>query len=109
MVLNTLPSLAPPDKNGNPTENKILSMLEAICIMWFTLEYILRFLGAPKKCAFLKDAMNIIDVLAILPFFISLIVLEAVPAGGDSEDFQEIERFLAVFRIMRIMRILLFA
>ena len=105
MVLNTLPSLAPPDKNGNPTENKILSMLEAICIMWFTLEYILRFLGAPKKCAFLKDAMNIIDVLAILPFFISLIVLEAVPAGGDSEDFQEIERFLAVFRIMRIMRI----
>jgi hypothetical protein len=34
-----------------------------------------RFLGAPSKCEFLKDGMNIVDVLAILPYFISTIVL----------------------------------
>ena len=35
-----------------------------------------RFIGSPKKCEFLKDGMNIVDVLAILPFFISALVLE---------------------------------
>ena len=106
MVINTLPSLAgPPDEDGNPRDNAILSMLETICITWFTLEYILRFAGAPKKCAFIKDAMNIVDVLAILPFFISLAVLESTPEGEDQEDFNQIRKIVSVFRIMRIMRI----
>jgi hypothetical protein len=34
-----------------------------------------RFWGAPSKCEFLKDGMNIVDVLAILPYFVSAIVL----------------------------------
>ena len=106
MVINTLPALAgPPDESGNPTDNPILSMLETICITWFTLEYILRFAGAPKKCEFLKDAMNIVDVLAILPFFISLAVLESTPEGEDQEGFNDIRKLVSVFRIMRIMRI----
>ena len=49
-----------------------LEMIEAICIAWFTLEYFIRLAGAPDKWAFLKDGMNIVDVLAILPFFVTL-------------------------------------
>ena len=49
--------------------------------------------------------MNIVDVLAILPYFISLAVMEAMPEGGDSESFREIRKIVSVFRIMRIMRI----
>ena len=49
-----------------------LELIEAICIAWFTLEYTIRLMGAPKKCEFLKNGMNIIDVLSILPFFIEL-------------------------------------
>ena len=45
-------------------ENPQLSNLELICIIWFTFEYVLRFIGAPKKWAFIKNGMNIIDVLA---------------------------------------------
>ena len=73
-------------------------MLETICIMWFTLEYILRFAGAPKKWAFLKDFMNVIDLLAILPFFITVIALESTPEGGDQEDIQNIRQTISVFR-----------
>ena len=53
-----------------------LEMIEAICIAWFTLEYIVRLLGAPAKCEFLKNGMNIVDVLSILPFFIELFMAE---------------------------------
>jgi len=39
-------------------------------------------LGAPKKWAFLKGMMNIIDVLSILPYFISVFLIESNSAGG---------------------------
>ena len=107
MVLNTMPEMeGPMDDRGNPTDNTILSLLETICILWFTIEYLLRFFGAPKKCAFLKDAMNIVDVLAILPYYISLLVMEITLAkNGDEGSFNELQKVVSVFRIMRILRI----
>ncbi len=56
-TLNTLPDLQGEDANGNPTDNPELSMIEAVCITWFTIEYILRLAGtyssfsAPKTKA----------------------------------------------------------
>ena len=58
-------------------ENPILSLIETTSVAWFTLEYLLRFAGSPEKIVFLKDAMNIIDVLSIFPFFLDLFVLGA--------------------------------
>ena len=37
---------------------------------------IIRLAGAPEKIKFLKDAMNIIDVLSIMPFFLTLFFLD---------------------------------
>ena len=62
--------------DGEIGENPQLSNLELVCIIWFTFEYLLRFIGAPKKWGFIKDGMNIIDVLAILPYFISMFLIE---------------------------------
>ena len=63
-----------------------------------------RLAGAPQKCAFIKDTMNIVDVLAILPYFITLAVMESAPEGEDS-DFKDLKRLVSVFRIMRILRV----
>jgi hypothetical protein len=37
----------------------------------------LRFAGAPEKGKFVKDGMNIIDVVSIMPFFLDLFFLQA--------------------------------
>ena len=106
MILNTMPEFeGPKDSSGHPTDNYILSMLETICIIWFSLEYILRFVGAPHKLDFLKDAMNIVDILAILPYFITLLVTELMYNSEDGGDnFHELRQVVSVFRIMRILR-----
>ena len=106
LCLNTLPEFTPKDEEGNVTgeENKALAMVEAVCIAWFTLEYILRFLAAANKWSFLKGGLNIIDILAILPYYISLFLEENSFLG--EEQYQDVKRIVQIFRVMRVLRIL---
>ncbi len=41
MTLNTIPDL----QGENGKDNEHLAMIETVCITWFTIEYILRFVG----------------------------------------------------------------
>ena len=74
MCLNTLPSLQGVDEQGNPTDNVVLTVLETLSVIWFTMEYFLRFIGCPEKCKFLKSTMNALDVAAVLPFYVPLMI-----------------------------------
>ncbi|CAM9265654.1 unnamed protein product, partial [Lampetra planeri] len=47
-------------------------VVETVCVVWFTLELVVRFLVCPSKSAFFKDVMNVIDIVSILPYFITL-------------------------------------
>jgi potassium voltage-gated channel Shab-related subfamily B member 1 len=78
LTLNTLPSLQPQkDRFGNSRENEHLVHLEAACIGWFTFEYVLRLWAAPDRRRFLTSALNVIDLIAILPYYVSLVMDEA--------------------------------
>ena len=114
LTLNTIPAVSGVDANGRQMDNAKLQMVEAVCITWFTLEYILRFATSPNKRKFMFGGMNIIDVLAILPYFVSLFLIKSnmddpttvSEEEDDSEgQFEEIRRIVQVFRIMRILRI----
>ena len=76
MCLNTMPSFRHYDSRNRPVDNPNLALIEAICISWFTIEYLLRLAGAPAKIAFMKQSMNVIDALAIAPYYISLLFFE---------------------------------
>ena len=78
-----------PDLSNKTIE--ILNFFELFCVVVFSIEYTLRIFLAPKKTAYIFSFFGIIDLLAILPFYLSL--------GIDL-------RSIRVFRLFRLFRIL---
>ncbi|KAK2094109.1 Potassium voltage-gated channel sub G member 2 [Saguinus oedipus] len=79
-----------------------LFVLETVCVAWFSFEFLLRSLQAESKCAFLRAPLNIIDILALLPFYVSLLLGLAAGPGGS----KLLERAGLVLRLLRALRVL---
>lgn len=89
-------------KPAEPGKNKhVFFVLNAICSSWFTFEYVIRFIASPNKIRFLKAILNTLDLLSILPFYVSLIVPEE---SADSIDILRVMRVIRVCRIFKLTR-----
>lgn len=71
--------------------------LDAACVMIFTVEHLLRLAAAPSRYRLVRSVMSIIDVVAILPYYIGLVMT-------DNEDVSGAFVTLRVFRVFRIFR-----
>uniref|UniRef100_H2Z2T6 BTB domain-containing protein n=1 Tax=Ciona savignyi TaxID=51511 RepID=H2Z2T6_CIOSA len=82
-------------------------IIETICICWFSMEVTVRFLCSPDKLRFWKNIMNIIDIVAIAPYFISLGTEEQATdedGKGMSLAILRVIRLVRVFRIFKLSR-----
>lgn len=87
-----------------PNYSDIFFVIETICVGWFTIEFILRGISCPHKIAFAKNIMNIFDVMAILPYFISLITV-AVAAHCVQNKKSGSFIFIRVLRVFRVFKL----
>ncbi|XP_006875959.1 PREDICTED: potassium voltage-gated channel subfamily G member 2 [Chrysochloris asiatica] len=120
LCLSTMPDIRAEEERGECSPKcRNLFVLETVCVAWFSFEFLLRSMQAESKCAFLRTPLNIIDILAILPFYVSLLVDLAAgggpgtgpgpgtvgvagPAGGN----KLLERAGLVLRLLRALRVL---
>nr|XP_036855441.1 potassium voltage-gated channel subfamily C member 2 isoform X7 [Manis javanica] len=77
-----------------------LMYVEGVCVVWFTFEFLVRIVFSPNKLEFVKNLLNIIDFVAILPFY-----LEVGLSGLSSKAAKDVLGFLRVVRFVRILRI----
>ncbi len=100
-VISTIDELQQDEKGRveYPTILAIIEYIDNFVVVFFTLEYFVRLIVAPRKLKFMKGAMNMIDLLAIIPFYLS-VLLEGL------EDFEIIGKAGKIIRLVRVMRIL---
>ena len=53
---------------------QIINVIDVITVIFFTAEYFLRLACSPRKMKFMKGPMNMIDLCAIIPFYLSLLL-----------------------------------
>ncbi|EPQ08421.1 Potassium voltage-gated channel subfamily F member 1 [Myotis brandtii] len=102
MCMGTIPELQVLDTEGSRVEHPTLESVETACIGWFTLEYLLRLFASPNKLHFVLSFMNIVDVLAILPFYVSLTLTHL---GARMMELTKVQQAVQALRIMRVARI----
>jgi len=79
-------------------------IIETICTAWFTVEAIVRFAACPSKIAFWKDFKNIVDVTAVLPYYVTLFnVLSTMSCEGAKSSASL--SFLRVIRLVRVFKL----
>uniref|UniRef100_A0A3Q3J7G1 Delayed-rectifier potassium channel regulatory subunit KCNS1 n=1 Tax=Monopterus albus TaxID=43700 RepID=A0A3Q3J7G1_MONAL len=84
-------------------EDPTMHSLEVFCSCWFTFEVMTRLLLAPNRKKFFHHPLNIIDMVSVVPIYITLIFDMAV---GSESELGDLGRLIQVFRLMRIFRVL---
>jgi hypothetical protein len=92
------PLISPKNSYVSQTEKTVWFSFELFFTALFTLEYLLKLWScsvAKSRMRFLKEPMNICDIVAVMPFYIDQII------DADKEEF----RLFRIFRLLRLSRL----
>ncbi|KAJ8017211.1 hypothetical protein DPEC_G00015450 [Dallia pectoralis] len=86
--------------------NPVLNKVEGVCVVWFTFEFFVRVVCCPNKLLFVKNLLNVIDFVAILPFYLEMVLtgLSSSKAASNILGFLRVVRFVRILRIFKLTR-----
>jgi len=79
-------------------------LIETTCTAWFTLEAIVRFVACPSKIDFWKDFKNIVDVTAVVPYYVTLFNVLSTMSCASAKSSASLS-FLRVIRLVRVFKL----
>jgi hypothetical protein len=79
-------------------------IIETICTAWFTIEVIIRFIVCPSKLGFWKDFKNIVDVTAIIPYYVTFFNVISTMSCASAKSSASLA-FLRVIRLVRVFKL----
>ncbi|XP_036416569.1 potassium voltage-gated channel subfamily S member 2-like [Colossoma macropomum] len=107
MCMNSMSEFALLDSEGLPQEDPRFEAVEHFGIGWFTFELVARFMVAPDILHFFEHPLNTIDLISILPFYLTLLidlVAESSPALANLGRVAQVLRLMRIFRILKLAR-----
>uniref|UniRef100_A0A3P8RQY6 Delayed-rectifier potassium channel regulatory subunit KCNS1 n=1 Tax=Amphiprion percula TaxID=161767 RepID=A0A3P8RQY6_AMPPE len=102
MCINSIPEYQVGTGSSKDDEAELFA-LEVFCTCWFTFEVVTRLLLAPNRRKFFHHPLNIIDMVSVVPIYITLIFDMMV---GSESELGDLGRLIQVFRLTRIFRVL---
>jgi hypothetical protein len=79
-------------------------VIETCCTAWFTVEAIARFVSCPEKLRFLFDFKNAVDVMAIVPYYVTLFNVISTMSCSSAKSSASLA-FLRVIRLVRVFKL----
>ena len=92
-IMETIPIF-----NNNPQAMMVFTYTEYTVSIIFTVEYLLRIIASRNICVFFWDGLNLIDFVAIIPFWIEII------SGAKGSNALRVIRVIRLARVFRLMK-----
>ncbi|XP_034015471.1 potassium voltage-gated channel subfamily S member 3a [Thalassophryne amazonica] len=104
MCVHSMPDFHQVDADEKEIQNPVLTFSENLCVLCFSVEFVLRLTVAPSAKKFLCRPLNIIDLMSVMPFYITMVC--DVVNEGENTDLENVGKVVQILRLMRIFRVL---
>lgn len=82
----------------------VLEIINLVCASFFSIELLTRIIFSPNKIKFFISPLTIIDIIALVPFYVEITVNIVNPKEIFKESFIDAMHILQLARIFRIFR-----
>lgn len=87
------------ERDKHQKRPRVWFVIDTCIIVWFTFEYAARLVSAPEKIKFVMSTLALIDLTAIIPYFLTLFL------GNDYAPAFSFT-IMRIFRLLRVIRLL---